>query len=115
MSEHHELPKGKKEKAGSKYTPIQDIRKDPVKWAKLNSIVEDSIALKTKAAQVKQELKESKAFAVEEINIDPKQFQFFLDAMYNNDLEERKDKLEKLDDVLDAVMGMLKYGGKTED
>jgi hypothetical protein len=113
--EHTDQSKKKGKRAESKFVNINDLRKDPVQWQKLMSIIDDGITIRGKVAELKQQAKENTAFAVEEVNIDPKIFKVLLDVAYNNDGEERKAKMEVIDDAIDAFMSAIKWGGQTAD
>lgn len=115
--EHNEIDhKGKKGKrAESKYVSVDDLRRDPVIWAKLMSIIDDAVTIRGKIAELKQQTKETSAFAVDETNIDPKIFKLLVDVAYNNDGDERKAKMEVIDGAIDAFMAAIKWGGQTAD
>ena len=90
--------------ATSKFRPIQDIMRDPALKAKLNSSVDEAVNAKLEIKKLQQQIKDLRDLAHGEVNLNPKLFNFYVTAIYNNDYTQRKTNLEEMLDLIETVL-----------
>lgn len=88
----------------SKFRDIKEIMQNPSMKAKLNSYVDEAVAAKQKIQFEQENIKKLRENAVDDLGIKPAIFNQFVAMVYNNDYNERRDKLEELVNMVDVVM-----------
>lgn len=91
----------------SKFRNIEDILKDPTLKAKLNNLVDEAVRCKIKIQQEQETIKDLREVAKNDLSLNPKLFNYYVGMVYNNDYAARKDSLDQLSSLIDAVMSLL--------
>jgi hypothetical protein len=88
----------------TKFRDIKEIMNVPSMKVKLQSFIDEALKCK-QAIQFQQDtLKQIRENAQDELAIKPALFNQYLAMVFNNDYVQRKDKLEEVIDLIDAVM-----------
>jgi len=91
----------------SKFRNIEDILKDPALKAKLNNLVDEAVRCKIRIQQAQETIKDLRDVAKNDLSLNPKLFNYYVGMVYNNDYAARKDNLDQLSTLIDAVMALL--------
>lgn len=91
----------------SKFRNIEDILKDPTLKAKLNNLVDEAVRCKIRIQQEQETIKDLRDVAKNDLSLNPKLFNYYVGMVYNNDYAARKDNLDQLSTLIDAVMALL--------
>lgn len=91
----------------SKFRNIEDILKDPTLKAKLNNLVDEAVRCKIRIQQEQETIKDLRDVAKNDLSLNPKLFNYYVGMVYNNDYAARKDNLDQLSALIDAVMALL--------
>ena len=91
----------------SKFRNIEDILKDPTLKAKLNNLVDAAVRCKIRMQQEQETIKDLRDVAKNDLSLNPKLFNYYVGMVYNNDYAARKDNLDQLSTLIDAVMALL--------
>ena len=94
-------------KNNTKFASIQDILKDPAKKARLNNLVDEAVRCKQAIYTQQQTIKDLRDVARNDLMLNPKLFSYYVGAVFNNDYSARKDNLDQLSMLIDAVIGLL--------
>lgn len=95
--------------AGSKYKDINTIMRDPVARAELNSLIDEAVNHKVKIAELNQKIKLLREAAIDEIGINPKLFNAYVAASFNNDYLKRKAQLDEQVTMLEYLTGQIGF------
>lgn len=90
-----------------KFRDIGSIMKDPVAKAKLMNLVDEAVTCKAAIALQQTNVKALRDAAKEDLDLNPKLFNTFVAAAFNNDYAQRKDSLDEQVTLLENIMGML--------
>lgn len=96
-----------KEKKNNKFRSIEDIMKDPAAKSKLNNLVDEAVKFKSKIHDHQESVKVLRDAARNDVMLNPKLFNYYVGAAFNNDYAARKDNLDQLTNLMDAVIGLL--------
>ena len=88
-----------------KFRSVQEIMKQPTLKAKLTNLVDEAVKAKTKIAHEQQNIKVLRDAALEELGLKPALFNQYVGMVFNNDYQQRKENVEQLIDLIDAVLG----------
>lgn len=91
----------------SKFRSIEDILKDPALKAKLNNLVDEAVRCKIRIQQEQETIKDLRDVAKNDVNLNPKLFNYYVAMVYNNDYAARKDNLDQLSTLIESVMALL--------
>lgn len=94
------------DKPNSKFRNIQDILKDPAKKAQLNNLVDEAVRCKQRIYGEQQAIKDLRDTARNDVELDPKLFNLYVNAVYNNDYSARKTSLEEMLTLIDSVLAI---------
>jgi len=83
---------------------IREIMAIPSMKSKLNSFIDEAVLSKQKIQYEQDHIKAIRDNAKEEVGIKPAVFNAYVAMVFNNDYTQRKDKLEELVDMVEAVM-----------
>lgn len=86
------------------YVEVTTVLKDPGQRAKLQNFVDEVVRCKTKILDENESIKTLRDAAVEELNIEPKMFSALVSLFFNNNFEQKKSELEKLEAAINALM-----------
>ena len=91
--------------ATSKFRDISSIMKDPQAKAELSNYIDEAVACKGAIATQQAHIKAIRDAAIKELELNPKLFNAFLAAAFNNDYQTRKASLEEQVTLLEYIMG----------
>ena len=91
----------------SKFRSIEDILKNPATKAKLNNLVDEAVQCKIKIQLQQTTIKDLRDVAKNDLELNPKLFNYYVAAVFNNDYAVRRDSLEQLSNLIDRVMSLL--------
>lgn len=97
------VPEGKT----ARFRSIQDIMKDPNTKAKLTNLVDEAVREKLKIQQSRETINAIRDVAKDELSLNPKLFNYYVGAVYNNDYAARKESLDEMRTLIEMVMGLL--------
>ncbi len=92
--------------AGKKnqFTEVTTILKNDHQRAKLQNYIDEVVRCKTRILDQNEGIKSIKEAAVNELNIEPKMFNSLVSLFFNNNFEQKKEELEKLEAAINALM-----------
>lgn len=88
----------------NKYREISEIMAQPTLRAKLTSYVDEAVKCKSKIQHEQENIKALREHARDELGIKPPVFNEYVRTVFSNDYQQRKEKLEELVDLVDAIM-----------
>lgn len=91
----------------SKFRNIQDILKDPILKTKLNNLVDEAVRCKLRINMEQETIKDLRDVAKNDLSLNPKLFNYYVGAVFNNDYAARKETLDQFSTLIDAVMALL--------
>ena len=86
-----------------KHTDVSDIAKNPVSRQKLESFLDEVVRCKIKIADEQESIRNLRESAVEELGINPKEFNLLVGVYFNHNGEAKRDELESSVDAIDAM------------
>lgn len=86
------------------FIDITTILKDANLRAKLQNFIDEVIRCKTRILDENESIKSLRESAVDELNIEPKMFNFLVSTFFNNNFEEKREELEKLEQAIHMLM-----------
>jgi len=86
------------------YIEVSTILKDQGLRTKLQNYIDESIRCKTKILDEQESIKVLRDSAVDELGIEPKMFTQLVSLFFNNNFEEKRAELEKLEEAISALM-----------
>ena len=98
-----------------KFRDIASIMKDPSAKAKLTNLVDEAVTCKSAIALQQQNIKVLRDAALEDLQLNPKLFNAYVAAAFNNDYAQRKDSLDEQVALLENIMGELDGPGADDD
>ena len=87
-----------------KFRDINEIMSQPTMKAKLVSFIDEAVKCKSKIQHEQENIKAIREAAMDEVGLKPAVFAAYVNMVFSNDYVQRKDKLEELIDLVDAVM-----------
>lgn len=93
-------------KVGKKnqFAEITTVLRDAAKKARLQTYIDEVVRCKTKILDENESIKSLREAAVDELNIEPKMFNSLVSLFFNNNFEQKREELEKLEAAIDALM-----------
>jgi hypothetical protein len=98
----NQLALGNKKKA---YTDVAKVIADPANKARLQTYIDEVVRCKTKILDENESIKTLRDTAVEELNIEPRMFTALVSLFFNNNFEQKREELEKLEAAINALLG----------
>lgn len=89
-----------------KFRSIEDILKDQALKAKLNNLVDEAVRCKLRIQNEQETIKDLRNVARDELSLNPKLFNLYVNSAFNNDYVSRKTSLEEQLSLIDAVIGL---------
>lgn len=86
------------------FVEVTTVLKDASQRAKLQSYIDEVVRCKTKILDENESIKAIRDAAVEELNIEPKMFSSLVSLFFNNNFEQKREELEKLEAAIHALM-----------
>ncbi len=90
--------------ATSKFRDIGSIMKDPQAAATLSNYIDEAVTCKAAIATQQQLIKAIRERALEELSLNPKLFNAYVAASFNNDYVKRKTGLDEQVTLLEHIM-----------
>lgn len=90
--------------AKKNFKDVSDILKNPSEAAKLQNYIDEAVICKTKILDQQEAIKGLRQSAAEEVNIEPKMFSALVSMFFNNNFDQKKAELAKLEEAIDALM-----------
>lgn len=87
-----------------KFKNIREIMSQPSLKAKLTNYIDEAVQCKSKIQFEQDNLKALREGAKEELGLKPAMFNQYTSMVFSNDYLQRKDKIEELSDLIDAVL-----------
>lgn len=86
------------------FIEVTTLIKDPAQRSKLQNYIDEVIRCKTKILDEQESIKALRDAAVEELNIEPKMFTQLVSLFFNNNFEQKRAELERLEAAINALM-----------
>lgn len=87
-----------------KYKDVSDIARDPREMSKLQNYIDEAVRSKQKILDEQESIKTLRQSATDEVGIEPKMFNLLVSMFFNNNFDQKKEELSKLEDALEAIM-----------
>jgi uncharacterized protein YpuA (DUF1002 family) len=94
------LKTGKKKE----FTAAAAILRDPARRSRLMNAVDSTIAYKNDIADAQADIKQVREDIVNDVNIDPKQFNAIVTLYAKDNFEEKSKEISTLEDIIHALM-----------
>lgn len=91
--------------ATRKFADISTIMKDPNTKAVLSNLIDEAVTCKSAIAAQQQQIKALREAALEDLRLNPKLFNAYVAAAFNNDYQHRKESLDEQVALLEYIMG----------
>ncbi len=88
------------------FTDVTTVLKDPVTRTKLQNYIDEVVRCKTKILDENESIKALRDTAVEELNIEPKMFNSLVSLFFNNNFDQKKAEIEKLEAAINTLMNV---------
>lgn len=86
------------------FIEVTTLLKDSNQRAKLQTYIDEVIRCKTKILDENESIKTLRESAVEELNIEPKMFNSLVGLYFNNNFEQKREELERLEAAIHMLM-----------
>lgn len=86
-----------------KFRDVHEILQNPSDRAKLQNYVDEAVRCKTKILDEQESIKTLKESAVEKLAIEPKMFMTLVSLFFNNNFDQKKAEIEKIEMALEAL------------
>ena len=90
--------------ASSKFKDIASIMKDPRLAATLSNYIDEAVTCKTAIATQQTHIKAIRDNAIEELGLNPKLFNLYVAASFNNDYTKRRVDLNESLELIEKIM-----------
>ena len=100
MSKNQLAQVGKKKQ----FIEVTTVLKNQAQRAKLQNYIDEVVRCKTKILDENESIKTLRDAAVEELNIEPKMFSALVSLFFNNNFDQKREELEKLEAAIHALM-----------
>lgn len=90
--------------ATSKFRDIGSIMKDPQAAATLSNYIDEAVTCKSAIATQQAHIKAIRDRAIDELSLNPKLFNAYVAASFNNDYTKRKQGLDEQLTLLEHIM-----------
>ena len=91
-------------KKANKFRDVHEILNNPADRTKLQNYVDEAVRCKTKILDEQESIKTLKESAVEKLGIEPKMFMTLVSLFFNNNFDQKKAEIEKMEMALEALM-----------
>lgn len=86
------------------FVEVTTVLAAPATRAKLQNYIDEVVRCKTKILDENESIKVLRDAAVEELNIEPKMFSALVSLFFNNNFDQKKEEMEKLEAAINALM-----------
>lgn len=87
------------------FKDVTDILRNPSDAAKLQNYIDEAVRCRTKILDEQESIKTLRQSAVDEVAIEPKMFNALVGLFFNNNFDQKKAELTKLEEAIDALQG----------
>lgn len=91
-------------KKGKNFRDVHEILQNPADRTKLQNYVDEAVRCKTRILDEQESIKTLKDSATEELGIEPKMFMTLVSLFFNNNFDQKKAEIEKIEMALEALM-----------
>lgn len=91
-------------KKGKNFRDVTEIYNNLAERAKLQNYIDEAVRCKTRILDEQESIKTLRDSAVDELGIEPKMFSTLVSLFFNNNFDQKKAEIEKLEAVIDALM-----------
>lgn len=100
------MSKGQLAVSGKKkqFIEVTTVLANPSQRAKLQNYIDEVVRCKQKILDENESIRVLREAAVDELNIEPKMFSAIVSLFFNNNFEQKRDELEKLEAAINALM-----------
>lgn len=99
------------------FVDVTTVLKNDALRAKLQNYIDEVVRCKIKILDENESIKALRESAVDELEIEPKMFNSLVSLFFNNNFEEKKEEVEKLEEVLTILTNqqIMLSGNVVED
>lgn len=87
------------------FNDVPTIVNSEANRAKLQTFIDEVVKCKTKILDENESIKGLREAAVDELGIEPKMFNILVSLHFNNNFEQKREEIAKIDDAINALMG----------
>ncbi len=92
------------EKKGKRsFKDVSTILNNPTDRAKLQNYIDEAVRCKHKILDENESIKTLRDSAVDELSIEPKMFNALVSLFFNNNFDQKKEELQKLESAIEAL------------
>jgi formate dehydrogenase maturation protein FdhE len=95
------------DKKAPKFLDVAVIMRDPVLRSKLTNLIDEAVKCQQKIAMQKETIKQLRETATEEVKINPKMFNAYLNMAFNNDYLVKKASTDEMATLIDELLRTL--------
>ena len=92
-------------KKGKNFRDVHEVLQNPSERNKLQNYIDEAVRCKMKILDEQESIKTLKDSVSEELSIEPKMFMTLVALSYNNNFEQKKAEIEKIELAIDALVG----------
>ena len=96
--------------AAPRFRNITSIMKDPEARKRLNAFIDEAVKCKQEILAKNEQIKGLRKLAIDELKLNPKLFNAYVSAAFNNDYGLRLDAANEMVDLLETIMAVLPGG-----
>lgn len=96
-----------------KFKDVADIARDPREMSKLQNYIDEAVREKQMILDKQESIKTLRQSAVDQVGIEPKMFNMLVSMFYNNNFDQKKEELSKLEEALEAIMQVQRIASGT--
>lgn len=86
------------------FVEVTTVLRDNNLRSRLQNYIDEVVRCKTRILDENESIKALRDSAVEELNIEPKMFNSLVGLFFNNNFEQKREEIEKLDAAINALM-----------
>jgi len=90
-------------KKGKSFRDITEILKNKADRAKLQTYIDEVVRCKQKILDENESIKSLRDSAVDELGIEPRMFTSLVSLFFNNNFDQKKEEITKLEAAIDAL------------
>lgn len=88
---------------GKDWTDVTQILRNPSQRAKFQNFIDEAVNIKLQIQGKQEEIKTLRSSCSEDLNLDPKVFNDFVSLHYNNNFEQKKDEVNRWEEILHTL------------
>lgn len=99
-------------KKGKNFRDVSEVIKNPSDRNKLQGYIDEAVRCKAKILDEQQSIKTLRDSAVDLLGIEPKMFSTLVTLFFNNNFDQKKAEIEKIESAIDALMSTQAIAGR---